>query len=54
MKRAGLEPALIEHVVMGNVIQTEARDMYLARVAAIEAGRKRPLEVRSLQEYHSG
>jgi acetyl-CoA C-acetyltransferase len=31
-------PDAVEHVVMGNVIQTEPRDMYLARVAAIEAG----------------
>lgn len=36
--RAGLEGADVGHVVMGQVIQTEPRDMYLARVVAIEAG----------------
>jgi acetyl-CoA C-acetyltransferase len=28
----------VQHVVMGNVIQTEPKDMYLSRVAAIQAG----------------
>lgn len=36
--RAGVEPAQIGHVVFGHVINTEPRDMYLSRVAAIEAG----------------
>jgi acetyl-CoA C-acetyltransferase len=36
--RAKLEPARIGHVVMGSVIHGEAKDMYLSRVAAIEAG----------------
>jgi len=36
--RAGTDPARIGHVVAGHVIPTEARDMYLARVAALEAG----------------
>ncbi len=35
--RAGLSGSEIEHVVFGNVINTEPRDMYLSRVAAIEA-----------------
>jgi acetyl-CoA C-acetyltransferase len=35
---AGMEPREIGHVVFGNVIHTEVRDMYLARVAAIKAG----------------
>ncbi|HEX4354829.1 MAG TPA: hypothetical protein VHZ95_17985, partial [Polyangiales bacterium] len=35
--RAGLAPADVGHVVMGNVIPTEPRDAYLSRVAAIEA-----------------
>jgi len=35
---AGVEPADIGHVVFGNVIDTEARDMYLSRVAAVNAG----------------
>jgi acetyl-CoA C-acetyltransferase len=38
MKRAGVEPAQIGHVVYGNVIPTGPRDAYLARVAAIRAG----------------
>jgi len=38
MARAGVEPGQIGHVVFGHVINTEPRDMYLSRVAAIEAG----------------
>ncbi len=38
MARAGVEPGQIGHVAFGNVINTEPRDMYLSRVAAIEAG----------------
>ena len=36
--RAGLGAADIHHVVFGHVINTEPRDMYLARVAALEGG----------------
>src|SRR5262245_10025130 len=36
--RAKIDPASVGHVVMGSVIHGEARDMYLARVAAIDAG----------------
>ena len=36
--RARIDPASVGHVVMGSVIHGEAKDMYLARVAAIEAG----------------
>ena len=36
--RARVEPARVGHVVMGSVIHGEAKDMYLSRVAAIEAG----------------
>ncbi|MGE0875239.1 MAG: beta-ketothiolase BktB [Burkholderiales bacterium] len=36
--RAKVDPARIGHVVMGSVIHGEARDMYLSRVAAIDAG----------------
>lgn len=36
--RAGIEPASVGHAVMGGVIHGEARDMYLSRVAALEAG----------------
>jgi acetyl-CoA C-acetyltransferase len=38
LSRSGLVPAEIGHVVFGNVIHTEARDMYLARVIALDAG----------------
>ncbi len=38
MQRAGLEPGQIGQVVFGHVINTEPRDMYLSRAAAIEAG----------------
>ena len=38
LKRSGAEAASVGHVVMGNVIPTEPRDAYLARVAAIESG----------------
>jgi len=36
--RARVDPAAVGHVVMGSVIHGEARDMYLSRVAAIDAG----------------
>ena len=38
MARAGVEPGQIGHVAFGHVINTEPRDMYLSRVAMIEAG----------------
>lgn len=38
LERAGVDGAEVGHVVMGHVINTEPRDMYLSRVAAIEAG----------------
>ena len=38
MKRAGVDPSVIGHVVYGNVIPTGPKDAYLARVAAINAG----------------
>ena len=36
--RAGISPDQIGQVVFGHVINTEPRDMYLSRVAAIQAG----------------
>ena len=36
--RAKIDPASVGHVVMGSVIHGEARDMYISRVAAIDAG----------------
>ncbi|EBA17140.1 beta-ketothiolase [Roseobacter sp. SK209-2-6] len=38
MERSGVEPDQIGHVVFGHVINTEPRDMYLSRVAAMQAG----------------
>jgi acetyl-CoA C-acetyltransferase len=38
LARGGMEPASVGHVVMGSVIHGEARDMYLSRVAALDAG----------------
>ena len=38
MKRSKVDPKSIGHAVFGNVIHTEAKDMYLSRVACIEAG----------------
>jgi acetyl-CoA C-acetyltransferase len=38
MARAQLDGKDVGHVVMGNVIHTEARDMYLSRVAALDGG----------------
>lgn len=37
MTRAGVAPGQIGHVVFGHVINTEPKDMYLSRVAAMEA-----------------
>jgi acetyl-CoA C-acetyltransferase len=38
MARAQLDGKDVGHVVFGNVIHTEARDMYLSRVAALDGG----------------
>ena len=38
MARAQVEGKDVGHVVFGNVIHTEARDMYLSRVAALDGG----------------
>lgn len=38
LERAGVEPGQIGHVAFGHVINTEPRDMYLSRVAAMQAG----------------
>ena len=38
LKRASVSGDEIGHVVFGNVIQTEPKDMYLARVAALDGG----------------
>jgi acetyl-CoA C-acetyltransferase len=36
--RAKVDASEVGHVVMGNVIHTEAKDMYLSRVACLQAG----------------
>jgi acetyl-CoA C-acetyltransferase len=38
LSRAGVEGAQVGHVAFGHVINTEPRDMYLSRAAAMEAG----------------
>ena len=38
LERSGVEGLQIGHVAMGHVINTEPRDMYLSRVASMEAG----------------
>ena len=38
LERAGVEGGQIGHVVFGHVINTEPRDMYISRVAAMDAG----------------
>lgn len=36
--RADIDPGQVEHVCFGQVINTEPRDLYLSRIAAIEGG----------------
>ena len=36
--RANVQAEAVQHVVFGNVIHTEPRDMYVSRVAAVQAG----------------
>ena len=38
IERAGVEPGQVGHVFFGHVIDTEPRDMYLSRMAAMGAG----------------
>lgn len=38
LSRANVEGAAVDQIVLGNVIHTEPADMYLARVAGMEAG----------------
>lgn len=46
VRRAGLTPQDVEHVVMGQVIPSSGKDAYLARAAALKAGV--PVEVPAL------
>lgn len=38
LRRSSVDAAEVDHTIFGNVIHTEAKDMYLSRVAAIGAG----------------
>jgi len=38
VKRAGIDAATVGHCAIGNVIHTEAQDMYISRVAALAGG----------------
>ncbi|MBX3433214.1 MAG: acetyl-CoA C-acyltransferase family protein [Pirellulales bacterium] len=38
VKRAGIDPADVGHVVFGNVIHTDPHDHYLARIAGVKGG----------------
>ena len=38
VKRSGVKPAEVGHIVFGNIIHTDAHDHYLARVAGINGG----------------
>jgi acetyl-CoA C-acetyltransferase len=38
VQRSGVQPSDVGHVVFGNVMHTDVRDMYLSRVAAINGG----------------
>ena len=38
LERSGVAPEQVGHVVYGTVINTEPKDMYLSRMAAMEAG----------------
>ena len=38
IKKSGIPADLIQHAIYGHVIHTEPRDMYLSRVAAMDAG----------------
>ncbi|MEM9524618.1 MAG: acetyl-CoA C-acyltransferase, partial [Pseudomonadota bacterium] len=38
LKRAGIEGARVGHVAFGHVINTDPRDLYVSRVAAMQAG----------------
>lgn len=38
VKRSGIKPADVGHVVFGNIIHTDAHDHYLARVAGVKGG----------------
>ncbi|MGA7414237.1 MAG: hypothetical protein WBW33_27455, partial [Bryobacteraceae bacterium] len=38
VSRSGIEAEAVDHLVFGNVIHTDPKDMYISRVAAVNAG----------------
>lgn len=38
LSRGGVDPELVEHTIVGNVVPCEPRDVYVSRIAAVEAG----------------
>lgn len=38
IERAGIEPSDVEHCVIGNVVHSDRKDMYLSRMAMLKAG----------------
>ena len=48
LRRSNVDAAEVDHTVFGNVIHTEARDMYLSRVAAMGAGIPKEVPAMSL------
>ena len=38
VSRAGIKPESVGHCAIGNVIHTEAQDMYISRVSALGGG----------------
>jgi acetyl-CoA C-acetyltransferase len=38
IKRAGIQPAEVDHVVFGNCLHTDPHDLYVARVSAVNGG----------------
>ena len=38
VSRAKIDPGLVGHLYLGHVIHTEAKDMYISRLAAVNGG----------------
>lgn len=38
LSRGGVDPELVEHTIVGNVVPCEPRDVYVSRIAAVDAG----------------
>jgi acetyl-CoA C-acetyltransferase len=52
--RAGVSADQVGHVVFGHVVNSEPRDMYLSRVAAIEGGLDKTTPARHEGHRHDG